>query len=66
MVHDPGEKSRPIPSSPTNRQWQNPRYEVLAAAEVYKIIAAAEALATDLDTPIQWIGVEPGRKAETP
>ena len=26
----------------------NPRCEVLAAAEVYKIMAAAEALATDL------------------
>ena len=32
--------------SPTGR---NPRCEVLAAAEVYKIMAAAEALATDLD-----------------
>ena len=47
--------------SPTGR---NPRCEVLAAAEVYKIMAAAEALATDLKprgsmTAARWADYSP-------
>ena len=37
---------------PIAKLCRNPRCEVLAAAEVYKIMAAAEALATDLDMRI--------------
>ena len=38
-----------IPRGSHRQLGRNPRCEVLAAAEVYKIMAAAEALATDLD-----------------